>query len=214
MKLKTINYKDYNTHLPLEGKHILAQQTNQSIFVYQAFQPAIALYAVKYQKFGGSAYKFERMSWIKPNFLWMMYRAGWATKAGQEHILAIEIRKTHFAQILAQAVPSAYKAHLYSSQEDWKSALTQSEVRLQWDPDHDPYGAKLERRAIQLGLRGETLRQFATDWIISISDMTSFVQEQEKKVRNRDLNTLLVMKESIFEVKQEHIRRQLDMPAI
>ena len=68
MKLKTINYKDYNTDLPQEGKHILAQQTDQSIFVYQAFRPAIALYAVKHQKFGGSAYKFERMSWIKPNF--------------------------------------------------------------------------------------------------------------------------------------------------
>jgi hypothetical protein len=31
--------------------------------------------------------------------------------------------------------------------------VARSEVRLQWNPDHDPTGNKLERRALQLGLR-------------------------------------------------------------
>ncbi|MFM7854759.1 MAG: DUF4291 family protein [Flammeovirgaceae bacterium] len=25
----------------------------------------------------------NRMTWMKPNFLWMMYRSGWATKHNQ-----------------------------------------------------------------------------------------------------------------------------------
>ena len=33
-------------------------------------------------------------------------------------------------------------------------------------------GQKLERRAIQLGLRGEILQNYSRDWIIKIEDIT------------------------------------------
>jgi Domain of unknown function (DUF4291) len=89
MTLKTTPYNTYETTLPQTGKHILGQLRGDNIIVYQAYNPYIAHYAVKYQKFGGGDYSFSRMSWIKPNFLWMMYRAGWAEKPNQEHILAI-----------------------------------------------------------------------------------------------------------------------------
>jgi hypothetical protein len=36
------------------------------------------------------------MTWIKPSFLWMMYRCGWATKPGQERVLAIQITREGF----------------------------------------------------------------------------------------------------------------------
>jgi hypothetical protein len=36
------------------------------------------------------------MSWIKPNFLWVMYRSGWGTKAGQELTLALRLRRSFF----------------------------------------------------------------------------------------------------------------------
>ena len=42
---------------------------------------------VKNGYFGG-AFSLDRMSWIKPNFLWMMFRSGWGTKEGQEVTLA------------------------------------------------------------------------------------------------------------------------------
>lgn len=36
----------------------------------------------------------ERMTWIKPSFLWMMYRAGWGFKdKGQRRVLAIDISR-------------------------------------------------------------------------------------------------------------------------
>nr|WP_240038802.1 MULTISPECIES: DUF4291 family protein [Okeania] len=36
------------------------------------------------------------MSWIKTNFLWMMYRSAWGSKTGQEIILAVTIKRTAF----------------------------------------------------------------------------------------------------------------------
>ena len=67
---------------------------------------------------------------------------------------------------------------VYSSEAEWKRALAQSAVRLQWDPDHDPFGAKVERRALQLGLRGDVLARYAREWIVRIEDISPFVAEQ------------------------------------
>jgi hypothetical protein len=157
----------------------LAQYNDESIVVYQAYKPTIAHYAVAHQRFGGD-FSFSRMSWIKPNFLWMMYRSGWATKEGQEHILAISITRGLFDEILRSAVASTFDDRRYESHDAWRSALAASEVRLQWDPDHDPHGRPLARRAIQLGLRGRMLRRLAHDEVLSIEDITPFVMQQRK----------------------------------
>ncbi len=195
LNLPTIPYAQYEDLLPQTGKHILGCLRGENIIVYQAFNPIISAYALENQKFGGPAYSFSRMSWIKPNFLWMMYRSGWASKLGQEHILAIEIPLEKFKIIVAQAVYSSYQADIYPSEVEWQAALQTSEVRLQWDPDHDPYGTKLERKAIQLGMKGEILGQFATEWIVSITDISSFVREQGALVQEKRLNELLVIQE-------------------
>ena len=106
--------------------------------------------------------------WIKPNFLWMMFRSGWATKAGQERILAIRLSRVFFDHLIASAVASTFSPLSYSDQEEWRNKISQSDVRLQWDPDHDPNGEKVERRALQLGLRGATLRRYAQEDILAI----------------------------------------------
>jgi hypothetical protein len=47
----------------------------EAILVYQAFKPEIGRYAVANQRFTGcEAYSPTRMTWIKTNFLWMMFR--------------------------------------------------------------------------------------------------------------------------------------------
>ena len=56
--------------------------------VYQAYPPEIADAAVAAGRFV-PPFKRERMTWIKPSFRWMMYRCGWATKPGQERVLAV-----------------------------------------------------------------------------------------------------------------------------
>lgn len=199
-RLKLEPYLTYAKRLPSEGRHIIAYQTDEEVVVYQAYNHAIADYAVANQEFGGSAFSFQRMSWIKPNFLWMMYRCGWAQKENQERVLAIYLRKEDWESILQQAVFSSFQAEVYGTEANWKTKLKASEVRLQWDPDHDPYGAKLNRKAIQIGMKGATLRRFGKEMIQRIVDVTPFVQEQKLYVEQHNLQFLEVPKESVYEV--------------
>ena len=178
MKLPTELYSSQCARWPSAGEHILAQHDDETIIVYQAYRPSIGRYAIEHGRFGGPDFSLRRMSWIKPNFLWMMYRCGWGTKEGQEVILGLRIRRTFFDSILAQAVASSYQADRHASREDWQHAVDTSDVRLQWDPDHDPLGAKLPRRAVQLGLRGDVLKAFAVDELLEVIDMSAFVAEQ------------------------------------
>ena len=164
--MKTEKYIQQKERIPKSGKQIIGQSENNNIIVYQAYNPRISSYAVEHQRFGGSDYSFNRMSWIKPNFLWMMYRAGWATKEQQQCILAITISLTNFKNILSQATISSFDDTLFDTRESWKNALAETEVRLQWDPDHDPHGNKQERKAIQLGMKGDILKKFGTECII------------------------------------------------
>jgi hypothetical protein len=177
MKLATELYSVQSKRWPSEGCHILAHYDEHSIIVYQAYRPSIGQFTIEHGYFGGG-FSLSRMSWIKPNFLWMMCRCGWGTKEGQEIVLGLRLRREFFDSILAQAVQSSYYEGHYPSREQWQQALAASAVRLQWDPDHDPSGAKLERRAIQLGLRGEVLKAFSKRELVEVIDMTVFVAEQ------------------------------------
>lgn len=174
----------------------MAQFDHDSIVVYQAYRPSIARFAVEHQRFGGD-FSFSRMSWIKPNFLWMMFRAGWAAKEGQEHILAVRLKRSFFDEVLSAAVASTFDHRRFAAHEDWKQAVASSEARLQWDPDHDPHGNCVERRAVQLGLRGELLRRYGTEDLLSVEDITPFVIEQRKHVTGA-CESLLIPAEQIY----------------
>ena len=173
----TERYLDQRPRWPASGRHILACFDAETILVYQAYCPAIGRFAVRHGRFGGD-FSYRRMSWIKPNFLWMMYRSNWGQASGQEVVLAIRLRRTFFDSILERAVPSAFTSRLFPTHEAWKSAVEESEVRLQWDPDHLPNGDKAERRAIQLGLRGATLETYGKHEIVEIIDISELVAAQ------------------------------------
>lgn len=178
----------------------MAQFDDETVVVYQAYRPEIGHFAAKHGYFGG-AFSLGRMSWIKPNFLWMMYRCGWASKEGQEVVLAVTIERRAFDAILAAAVPSSYgQVDRFASTEAWSQAVKTSDVRLQWDPDHGPSGAPLERRAIQLGLRGDVLARYARPWIRSIEDISEFVHAQAKLRGTADLVT---PREEVYPVAPE-----------
>lgn len=182
---------------PRDGRHILAQFDPESVVVYQAYSPEIGRYAVEHQRFGG-AFSFSRMSWIKPNFLWMMFRSGWGTKENQEVTLALRVRRTFFEALLADAVPSSWDRDQYATSADWSAAVGRSSVRLQWDPDHHPSGAKLDRRAIQLGLRGRALEAFAATELLEVIDLSAFVAEQREALAGRGVSALVTPRERVF----------------
>ena len=210
MRLSTRPYLQQRVAWPDSGRHILAQYDDESVVVYQAYRPAIGCFAAENQYFGGP-FSLGRMSWIKPNFLWMMYRSGWASKPGQEVVLAIRLQRAAFDTVLARAVHSSFKPEVYSSRDAWQEALGGSSVRLQWDPDHAPSGAKVARRAIQLGLRGETLRAYARDWLIEIEDISEFVREQSERVRAGDLDALVTPAESVYPVSDARVAGHLQL---
>jgi|SRR5262245_34773972 len=178
MDVITDFYDVQSKQWPSYGRHILAYFDEKSILVYQAYRPSIGHFVIKHGCFGGPDYSFSRMSWIKTNFLWMMYRSGWGTKGDQETILALRLSRSFFDSILESAVPSTYDPELFSDHNAWKEAVEASDVRLQWDPDHSPSGTKLERRAIQLGLRGAILKAYASKEILDVIDLTDFVASQ------------------------------------
>jgi len=210
MNLQTEPYLTQAARWPSSGRHILAQFDDQSVVVYQAYRPSIGDFAAEHGHFGGG-FKLTRMSWIKPNFLWMMYRCGWATKEGQEVVLAVRILRTALDTILAQAVHSTFQPTLYTDDEAWKKAVASSDVRLQFDPDHDPYGAPVERRAIQLGLRGDVLVRYAKEWIVGIEDISAFVHEQHEHVIGRHLAELWTPREDVYPVEDQAVRNRLGL---
>ena len=210
MNLLTEPYLTQVSRWPKADRHTLAQYYDESIVVYQAYAPAIGHFAVEHGYFGG-LFSLERMSWIKPGFLWMMFRSGWGTKANQEVVLAIRLQRAAFDDILKQAVYSTFVPEVYGTESDWKAAVARSFVRLQWDPDHHPSGAKLARRAIQLGLRGPALAQYAREWIIDIEDISDFVRQQYEHVKGRRYDELITPRETVYSVDNSALAGRLGL---
>jgi hypothetical protein len=212
MPLRTEPYRSQAARWPRAGRHILAQYDAATVVVYQAYTPAIGRFAVEHGWFGGP-FSYDRMSWIKPNFLWMMYRSGWGTKQGQEVTLAVHLRRDAFDAILGEAVHSTYVPEVYESDAAWKVRVARSQVRLQWDPDHAPGGAPVERRAIQLGLRGEYLKRYGREWVVAVEDVSSFVEEQRAHARAGGLAELVTPAEEVYPVANPAVVARLGVAA-
>jgi hypothetical protein len=213
-RLQTELYTAQISRWPASGRHILAQFDDEHVVVYQAYQPSIGQYAARQGHLGGPNFSLNRMSWIKPNFLWMMFRSGWGAKEGQEVVLALWLRRACFDDLLRQAVHSTFVPGIYTDHTDWQQAVATSSVRLQWDPDHHPAGGKVERRAIQLGLRGEVLRQFAQGgWIEHIEDISAFVAGQRPHANPPYLH-LLTPHEVVYPAPDNETRRRLQLDTV
>ncbi|GHF20389.1 MULTISPECIES: DUF4291 domain-containing protein [Streptomyces] len=155
-----------------EPEHrIRAQYGASTVTVYQAYDPGIGLPAARDGRFP-PAWKRDRMTWIKPSFLWMMYRCGWGTKEGQQTVLAVEITREGFEWALRHSCLSHYAPGVHADREDWKRQLTAAPARVQWDPERDLHLQPLPHRSLQLGLSGEASRRYADEWTVAIRDVT------------------------------------------
>ncbi len=162
------------TDIPL--RQIRAVYNDKTIRVYQAYSDAIADSALEHQTFVSPPFKKERMTWIKPSFLWMMYRSGWGMKdEGQKRILAIDISREGFEWALDHSCPSHRDPTL--SDEEWRQLKEKSPVRIQWDPERDIFLNPLPYRAIQIGLSGGAVERYVKEWIQKITEATSLANE-------------------------------------
>ncbi|MGC0333400.1 hypothetical protein RKD23_006390 [Streptomyces sp. SAI-170] len=178
-----------------EEQHLTAQEprfrvraryTDSTITVYQAYRPEIGRPAARDGRFP-SSWKRDRMTWIKPSFLWMMYRCGWGTKEGQETVLAVEITRDGFEWALNNSCLSHYVPGLHPDQAAWKRQLRRSPARVQWDPERDLHLNPLPHRSLQLGLAGEAAARYADEWIVGIEDVTPLATKLHALVRAREL---------------------------
>ena len=184
----------------MEYKEIRAVYTEDTIRVYQAYSKVIAKEAVLKGTFG-EHFKMGRMTWIKPSFLWMMYRCGWGEKENQEHVLAIDLKRSVFDSIVKSAVLSNYRKDMGITEKEWKEQVKNSEIRCQWDPERDIYGNPLDYRSIQLGIRGQAVYQYVHNWIVKITDISDYVVELREKKRDRIDITPLLPKERVYPLK-------------
>ena len=152
-------------------RQVRAVYTADTITVYQAYAPEIAVPALASGRFV-APFKRERMTWVKPSFLWMMYRCGWAEKPGQEHVLAVEITRAGFEWALANACLSHYDPAAHPDRAAWAHRLRASPVRVQWDPERSLRLAALPYRSLQVGLSGEAVDRYVDEWTVSIADAT------------------------------------------
>ncbi|MFJ5776935.1 DUF4291 domain-containing protein [Streptomyces sp. NPDC093094] len=129
------------------------------------------------------------LTWIKPSFLWIMYRCGWGTKEGQETVLAVEIARDGFEWALEHACLSHYVQELHADPAAWKRQLRAAPARVQWDPERDLHLRPLAHRSLQLGLSGEAAHRYADEWIVSVDDVTPLAHAVHGHVRDGDLDS-------------------------
>ncbi|WP_063021182.1 DUF4291 domain-containing protein [Nocardia niwae] len=157
-------------------RRIRAVYDEHTIVVYLAYSAEIAEPAVAAGTFV-APFRRERMTWIKPSFLWMIYRCGWASKPGQERVLAITITRSGFEWALAHACLSHYERTLFPDREVWAERLRASPVRLQWDPERDLALRPLSYRSLQVGLGDIAVDHYLDRWITGIRDVTGDVRQ-------------------------------------
>jgi len=157
----------------MNEKYIRAVYDENSITIYQAYNQLIASSAIRYQTFMSPPFKKDRMTWIKPSFLWMMYRSGWATKENQESILQIKIKREGFEWALDNSCLSHFDKNIYISNDSWRNLLIKSPVRIQWDPEKNILMQSMNYKTIQIGLSNEALDKYIGEWLIDIKDVTA-----------------------------------------
>jgi hypothetical protein len=183
---------------------IRADYDRDTIVVYQAYAPNIAISALRAKKFV-SPFSFNRMTWIKPSFLWLMERSNWGQKASQEHTLAVRITRSGWENALSQGVLTAYQPGIHRSVADWKKQFDKAIVHIQWDPDRSIRGADLQYDAIQVGLSRHIIQQFVDEWIVDIQDYTPLVKKIYNLVRTGHADKVgkLLPKERLYQLDDE-----------
>ncbi|KAH8676211.1 hypothetical protein BX600DRAFT_454549 [Xylariales sp. PMI_506] len=189
-------------------RQIRAQYDEETVTVYQAYNQEIASQAVAFQKLNASPlFRPNRMTWVKPSWCWMMYRAGYSYKdRNQERILALKMKKEDFFRLLEKAtlatsghgaqitkktpgMASTRDAAAEAGPETAKSAA----VKVQWDPERSPRLERLEYRSIQIGIPVALQTEWIESQIASIEDVTERARglkkilEQEPQISDHDL---------------------------
>ncbi|KRV47902.1 hypothetical protein AQ490_05995 [Wenjunlia vitaminophila] len=179
-------------------RQIRARYDARSITVYQAYPPAIADPALRAQRFV-PPFSLQRMTWLKPSFLWLMHRSNWAGKPGQERVLAVRITREGWQEALSHAVLTTADP----------AAVARAPVHVQWDPERSLRGAPLNHYSIQVGVSRALIRAFVEEWVIDLTDITPKARKIAELVRTHRAAKAqrLLPPEQVFPVSESIARR-------
>lgn len=184
-------------------REIRATFDNETITIYQAYNEAIALAALQAQKFV-PPFSFNRMTWIKPSFLWLMERSGWGRKPNQECILAIKIKRSFWEEALSNAVLTHPEKTLYQEDALWEKLFSEAKIYVQWDPERNLQGVKLPYRSIQVGVSRFWAEKY-NEAIVSIENLTTLAHkiDQLRKEGKTENAKKLLPTEKIYPLPKE-----------
>jgi hypothetical protein len=187
---------------------IRADFDRDSIVVYQAFPQAIADAALRAGAFV-PPFSLERMTWIKPSFLWLMERSNWGRKSGQEHILAVRMTRAGWDEALALGVLTHPEPTIHGDADRWRASFDAATVHIQWDPERSLRGTSLEHRTIQVGISRHLIRRYVDKWVIEITDRTPLVRKIHGLMQggNTEAAKRLLPSERVYSVAPEIGRR-------
>ena len=173
---------------------IRADWDEEGVYFYQAYNQKIADFALETGNFGGEGWNPERMSWIKPSFGWMLYRAGYGSKdRNQERILRIKLSHSVLAEILTNCC-------LASS-----AQMSGDPCRVQWDPERDLAASQMDKRgqskeprkmenvrSIQIGISKEfSIQRVAKLNISDVTDLARAVGEAHNAKTEEDCRSMM-----------------------
>lgn len=184
-------------------REIRATFDRETITIYQAYNEAIALAALQAQKFV-PPFSFNRMTWIKPSFLWLMERSGWGKKPNQESILAIKIKRSFWEEALSNAVLTHPEKALYKEDALWEKLFSEAKIYVQWDPERNLQGTKLPHRSIQVGVSRFWAEKY-NEAIVSIENLTTLAHkiDQLRKEGKTENAKKLLPTEKIYPLPKE-----------
>jgi len=166
-------------------RQVRALYDSKTITVYQAYNASIASAAVTNQKLDASPLFRRRMTWIKPSWAWMMYRAGYSYKdANQSRILAIRMSRTGFLEVLRRAELTTHDKTTGDPKGNGKRDHGPGErkVKVQWDPERSFKMDKLGYRSIQIGIPANVVGEWIEKWIVGIEDVTDMARGLKKAI--------------------------------
>lgn len=185
-------------------QEIRAHYNQEVITVYQAYNKNIALPAIKNNRFE-PPFSFNRMTWIKPSYLWLMERSNWAQKSNQTYILGIQIRRSAWERALSLGVLTHPDKNIYASGLEWEKAFAAAPVHIQWDPERNLRGTKLQVRSIQVGISRALIEEYNQTWIESITDLTPLTKKihQLRKAGKYKEAKRLLPQERVYSLESE-----------
>jgi len=127
-----------------------------------------------------------------------MHRSRWGTKENQQVILALRLRREFFERYCWRK-PSQRRGNANGLPHRRRGPTLRAGRQCGYSgTPYDPWGHRLQRRAIQIGLKGTVLEAFGQRELLEVIDISAFVAEQRVHLTAADGAALLIPRERVY----------------